>query len=133
MVFLHSHGVGTARAVRIFKTYGADAVQVMTENPYRLARDIRGIRGRARPPSRLARINNRLARDHKTPKARSATWLVGRAKEEAVPEGSLLPVPKGQTTFPDSKLAAQTVLASEPLLTARPTENGHTAHGSPAV
>jgi len=42
MVFLHSHGVGTARAVRIFKTYGADAVQVMSENPYRLARDIRG-------------------------------------------------------------------------------------------
>src|ERR1700730_7132255 len=43
MVFLHSHGVGTARAVRIYKTYGPDAVQVMTENPYRLARDIRGI------------------------------------------------------------------------------------------
>src|SRR6202522_622753 len=43
MVFLHSHGVGTARAVRIYKTYGADAVQVMTDNPYRLARDIRGI------------------------------------------------------------------------------------------
>ena len=43
MVFMHSHGVGTARAVRIYKTYGADAVQVMTENPYRLARDIRGI------------------------------------------------------------------------------------------
>src|SRR5437016_5632576 len=43
MVFLHSHSVGTARAVRIFKTYGADAIQVMSENPYRLARDIRGI------------------------------------------------------------------------------------------
>jgi exodeoxyribonuclease V alpha subunit len=43
MVFLHSHGVGTARAVRIYKTYGGDAVQVMSENPYRLARDIRGI------------------------------------------------------------------------------------------
>ena len=43
MVFILSNGVGTARAVRIFKTYGADAVQVMTENPYRLARDIRGI------------------------------------------------------------------------------------------
>src|SRR6476661_565495 len=43
MVFLHSNGVGTARAVRIFKTYGSDAVQVMRENPYRLARDIRGI------------------------------------------------------------------------------------------
>jgi exodeoxyribonuclease V alpha subunit len=43
MVFLHSHGVGTARAVRIYKTYGGDAVQIMSENPYRLARDIRGI------------------------------------------------------------------------------------------
>jgi exodeoxyribonuclease V alpha subunit len=43
MVFLHGHGVGTARAVRIFKTYGTDAIQVMSENPYRLARDIRGI------------------------------------------------------------------------------------------
>ncbi len=43
MVFLHSHGVGTARAVRIYKTYGADAIQVMTDNPYRLARDIHGI------------------------------------------------------------------------------------------
>jgi len=43
MVFLHSNGVGTARAVRIYKTYGSDAVQVMSENPYRLARDIRGI------------------------------------------------------------------------------------------
>src|SRR5712671_6382530 len=42
MVF-HSHGVGSARAVRIYKTYGADAVQVMSENPYRLARDVRGI------------------------------------------------------------------------------------------
>ena len=43
MVFLHSHSVGTARAVRIYKTYGNDAVQIMTENPYRLARDIKGI------------------------------------------------------------------------------------------
>lgn len=43
MVFLHSHGVGTSRAVRIFKTYGFDAIRVMTEDPYRLARDIRGI------------------------------------------------------------------------------------------
>jgi exodeoxyribonuclease V alpha subunit len=46
MVFLHSHGVGTARAVRIFKTYGSDAVQVMTENPYRLARDTGVTRGK---------------------------------------------------------------------------------------
>ena len=43
MIFLHTHGVGTTRAVRIFKIYGADAIQVISQNPYRLARDIRGI------------------------------------------------------------------------------------------
>ena len=30
MVFLHGHGVSTARAVRIYKTYGTDAVKVLT-------------------------------------------------------------------------------------------------------
>ncbi|MCH9762765.1 MAG: ATP-dependent RecD-like DNA helicase [Gammaproteobacteria bacterium] len=43
MVFLHGHGVGTARSVRIYKTYGDKAVQIVEENPYRLARDIHGI------------------------------------------------------------------------------------------
>ena len=43
MLFLHTNGVGTSRAVRIYKTYGAEAVQLISENPYRLARDIRGI------------------------------------------------------------------------------------------
>src|SRR5467141_834004 len=43
MVFLHSHGVGTARAVRIYKTYGSDAIMRVQENPYRLALDIHGI------------------------------------------------------------------------------------------
>ena len=43
MLFLHSNGVGTSRAVRIYKTYGVDAVRLISENPDRLARDIRGI------------------------------------------------------------------------------------------
>lgn len=43
MVFLHAHGVSTSRAVRIFKTYGPDAIDIVQKNPYRLARDIRGI------------------------------------------------------------------------------------------
>ena len=43
MVFLHAHGVSTSKSVRIFKTYGQDAISVVRENPYRLARDIRGI------------------------------------------------------------------------------------------
>jgi exodeoxyribonuclease V alpha subunit len=43
MVFLHAHGVSTSRAVRIFKTYGQGAIEIVQENPYRLAQDIRGI------------------------------------------------------------------------------------------
>ena len=43
MVFLHQYGVGTARAVRIYKTYGTKAVEVMRRNPYSLAKDIWGI------------------------------------------------------------------------------------------
>ncbi len=43
MVFLQSHGVGSSRAVRIYKIYGADAIPLVSENPYRLARDIKGI------------------------------------------------------------------------------------------
>jgi exodeoxyribonuclease V alpha subunit len=42
MVFLQSHGVGTARAVRIYKTYGDQAVPLVQANPYRLATDIWG-------------------------------------------------------------------------------------------
>ncbi len=43
MVFLQSHGVSSLKAVRIFKTYGHEAVSKVMENPYRLAADIHGI------------------------------------------------------------------------------------------
>jgi len=43
MVFLHSHGVSTSRAVRIYKTYGEQAIEKVQANPYALAQDIHGI------------------------------------------------------------------------------------------
>lgn len=43
MVFLHGHGVSTSKSVRIYKKYGKDAVKIVKEDPYRLAKDIRGI------------------------------------------------------------------------------------------
>src|ERR1017187_4701637 len=43
MLFLHSHGVSTSRAVRIFKTYGEQAIEKVRSNPYMLAKDIYGI------------------------------------------------------------------------------------------
>lgn len=43
MVFLHSNGVSTSRAVRIYKTYGENAIEEVRANPYALAQDIQGI------------------------------------------------------------------------------------------
>lgn len=43
MLFLQSHNISTLFAVKIYKTYGNDAIEVVTANPYRLAADIYGI------------------------------------------------------------------------------------------
>jgi exodeoxyribonuclease V alpha subunit len=43
MLFLQSHGVSTALAVKIYKAYGDGALHVVQREPYRLARDIYGI------------------------------------------------------------------------------------------
>src|SRR5438270_10337522 len=43
MLCLHSHGLSSSRAVRIHKTYGAEAIEKIRSNPYLLAKDIRGI------------------------------------------------------------------------------------------
>ena len=43
MIFLQEHQVPSGHAARIFKHYGEKAVEILKENPYRLAYDIRGI------------------------------------------------------------------------------------------
>jgi exodeoxyribonuclease V alpha subunit len=43
MIFLQGHGVSTVYAVKIYKEYGKDAIAKVTDNPYRLAKDIYGI------------------------------------------------------------------------------------------
>ena len=43
MLFLQSHDVSTSLAVKIYKHYGDAALEVVREDPYRLARDIYGI------------------------------------------------------------------------------------------
>jgi exodeoxyribonuclease V alpha subunit len=43
MLFLQSHGISTLFAVKIYKTYGNDAIEIVKDNPYRLAADIYGI------------------------------------------------------------------------------------------
>jgi exodeoxyribonuclease V alpha subunit len=43
MVFLRSHEIGAGYAARIFKHYGKSSLQVLNDNPYRLAMDVSGI------------------------------------------------------------------------------------------
>lgn len=43
MVFLRSHGVSAALAVKIYRKFGDQAVDVIRRNPYRLVEEIRGI------------------------------------------------------------------------------------------
>ena len=43
MVFLQGHGVSTGLAVKIWKQYGSEAIQVLKTDPYRLAREVHGI------------------------------------------------------------------------------------------
>jgi exodeoxyribonuclease V alpha subunit len=43
MLFLHSHGVSTNLAIKIYKQYGDQSLPVVREDPYRLARDIYGV------------------------------------------------------------------------------------------
>jgi exodeoxyribonuclease V alpha subunit len=72
MVFLQSHGVGTARAVRIYKTYGERALELVREDPYRLAADVWGF-GFARADQ----LAERLGVDRASPlRARAALRYV---------------------------------------------------------
>ncbi len=43
MLFLQEYGVSTLFAVKIFKTYGNDAIKIVQANPYQLSKDIYGI------------------------------------------------------------------------------------------
>ena len=43
MLFLQPHGVSAAYGIRIYRHYGQAALEVVRENPYRLAMDIHGI------------------------------------------------------------------------------------------
>ncbi|MEJ2085049.1 MAG: ATP-dependent RecD-like DNA helicase, partial [Acidobacteriota bacterium] len=43
MVFLRTYGITSGQAVRIYKRYGHDAIQLLKSNPYRLAVDMHGI------------------------------------------------------------------------------------------
>ena len=119
MVFLYAHGVGTSRAARIYKTYGADAIALISENPYRLARDIRGVgfvtadalaRTLGIEPTALIRV--RAGISYALSEALDQGQC-GLPREELLQRaGTLLAVPAAVVlTALDAELAAQIVVA----------------------
>ena len=92
MLFLQSHDVSTGHATKIFKTYGADSLRVVRDNPYRLADDIWGIGFHTADT-----IAKKLGFDHDRPeRLRSGLlYTLNRLAEEGhcfATESELLPV-----------------------------------------
>ena len=79
MVFLQSHGITTGYAVKIFKTYGQEAIQKVRSDPYRLERDVDGIGFRI-----ADRIAQRLGMDRDAPERVQAgiRYLLSEAADE---------------------------------------------------
>lgn len=43
MIFLHKHGVGTKTAVKIYNFYKNEIYDIISQNPYKIAEDIKGV------------------------------------------------------------------------------------------
>lgn len=106
VLFLTEHGITSGRAVRIYRTYGQQAIAKIKENPYQLADDIRGIGFKT--ADELAR---KLGIDRNSPhRARAAVLYT---LQQLATEG--------HCGFPETGLVEQTKLLveiDEPIVTA---------------
>jgi exodeoxyribonuclease V alpha subunit len=105
MVFLQGHGVSPAFASRIYKKYGAQAISVVTANPYRLALEVWGIGFRSADA-----LAQRLGIDRHAPARAEAGLLhvLGELTEEGnchVPEHELLVAAEKMLDVPADVLA----------------------------
>lgn len=106
MVFLQSNGVGTGRAVRIYKTYGDKAVELVRSNPYRLASDVWGFGFKT-----ADELAGRLGIDRASPlRARAALrFVLQEASHEGhvgVPEEAVVQRTAELTSIPENTVRA---------------------------
>ena len=90
MLFLHSHGVSTNLAIKIYKQYGEQALQVVQSDPYRLARDIYGVGFKT--ADRIAQALG-LPGDHPSRIAAGVVYSLNQMTDEGhvyVPRGELV-------------------------------------------
>ncbi|HZV05522.1 MAG TPA: ATP-dependent RecD-like DNA helicase [Gemmataceae bacterium] len=106
LVFLQSHGVGTGRAVRIYKTYGDQAVELVKNNPYRLATDVWGFGFKT-----ADELAGRLGIDRSSPlRARAALrFVLQEASQEGhvgAPEEAIVRQTAELTNIPEETVRA---------------------------
>ncbi len=101
MLFLHEHGISTALAVKIYKTYGDQALQIVQNDPYRLAADIHGVGFKT--ADKIARALG-LPEDHPSRLQAGLIYTLQRATDE------------GHTFLPQSELLRRAAdLLAQPL------------------
>lgn len=112
LLFLQPHGITPAYAVRIYRAYGAEALSVVQENPYRLAMDIRGI-GFATADAAAAKLG--FAHDSPLRIQAGVLYALQKATDDGnvyLPEADLLEAASAQLGV-DGELAAEALAALE--------------------
>lgn len=92
MIFLQEHGIGSERALRIYKRYGEKTVTMLRANPYRLATDIDGI-GFATADAIAEKLG--IARDSPLRARAGVLYVLGRLTTD------------GHCAYPEAELAAK--------------------------
>jgi len=89
-VMLRGHGLGAAVTRRVIEAWGAEALQIVTADPYRMAAEIRGVAFRT--ADALALENGISAADPRRAEA-AVRWLLLEAAQQGhtyLPEGELV-------------------------------------------
>ena len=138
MLFLQSHGVTTGLAVKIYKAYGDDALRVVQEDPYRLARDIWGVgfktadkiaRALGLPPDAPSRVQAGVA--HALGQLAGEGHVYAPEPDLVSEATKLLEVPPELTRQAIEDLDADEIVRRETLV--YPTANGRGAVTAPQV
>lgn len=78
-VFLQEHGLGLGQAARVFRALGPQAVALIRQDPYRLARDVRGI---GFPTADQVAVSLGLARDAPERLRAGITFALQQARDD---------------------------------------------------
>lgn len=122
MIFLQGHGISASLAIKIYKQYGNEALEIVRSDPYRLARDIWGIGFKT--ADRIAQALG-LPLDHPSRLEAGVVYALNQSTDDGNvylprPEltqqaAALLDVPADQVDPAIDRLVQEQVVQQEPL------------------